>query len=115
MSHAFAMWSFGLWAFIAALDTIYSGIAFGTTAFNSMVQFSILREAQVDLLFLSFTFPTLNTEWLSSVGDLVTWNQGLFAGWANWIRMFGFLPISMGFVGPLVIVLFSAILMRGRA
>lgn len=103
---------FTTWLLVMGLDTAYAGVNMPTTALNAMAQFSIFREAQLDLLFLSFTFPVPNTAWFSALGDLLTWNQGLFEGWANWIRLSGPQALSVAIIATLVIVLFSAILTR---
>lgn len=112
MSVAFMGFSFMIWVLGIGLDSAYSGVVLQSSSFNALVQFSIFREAQVDLLFLSFSFPVPNTAWFAAIGDVVTWNQGMFDGWANWIRVPILLSLSAAFVGPLIVMLFSAILSR---
>lgn len=112
MSLAFMGFSFAIWTVLFALDSIGAQVTGNTDTFNALVQFSIFREAQVDLLFLSFTFPVPNTSWFSAVGDAVTWNQWLFTGWATWVRLIAYLPLTAAFVGPLIVTLFGAILTR---
>lgn len=72
----------------AWFGSIYEGSTFDTTTWETLVQFEIFREQEVDLFVTSFTIPWFNTGWFSAAGDFFTWNSALWNGWAALLRMF---------------------------
>lgn len=111
ISAIFAAACFFVWFSLALVGGIYDLQGVGGP-FNTIVQFQIFREAQVDLLFLSLKFPVPNTEWLKALGNFALLNSSLFEGWANYIRIGLPLALMFGFIFGIIITLFSAILSR---
>lgn len=101
-----------IWAIIGLWGSLYEFSNFDTSSFNVLMQYQILREAQVNLFFFSIKFPIPNTVWFEAIGDLITLNYAMFEGQYNYIRILGLGAFFIGFVGGLTLTLFTAVLGR---
>jgi hypothetical protein len=113
VSSAVIGFSFFVWALLFAIDSVSASIA-DTACFNTLMSMDLIREAQQDLLFLTFTVPVPNGDWFGCAGNALTWNQWLFTGWANWIRFIAFGAVTVAFLGPVALNLFMSVLSKFR-
>ena len=109
MSANFMAFCFFAWLAGAILGGVYDGLGVTDTSFNTIVQFDIFKEFEVDLPILSpIKFPVPNLGWFKAVGGLLIWDSSLWAGWANYIRAVLLLSLAFGFIGSLLMTLFSS-------
>lgn len=99
LTTGFVLFSFTAWVLGALIGGIYdANIAGGTnSALNTVLQFNIVREANVDLFFISFEFPTFNGEWFGAIYTLAVWQSDLWSGDMVWIRWVGLMGLSFTF------------------
>lgn len=109
MGPPFLAFIFFLWVLGAAVGGIYDAQSLATSDINTVAQFQIFREYDVDLPFIeALSFPMPNPEYFAAVGSLLIWNSSLWEGWAIFLRLFFMLALSFAFILPLLMAFFSA-------
>ena len=113
MGPLFLAFTFFSWLIITVLGGIYDAQGTETSVMNQIVTFQIFREQEASLGgLLSFTFPVPNLTWFRAVGQALIWDVSWWAGWAQYIRIPLLLSLTFGFVGSLMLSVFSSRLIR---
>lgn len=96
----------------AIVGGIYESAQVDNSALNTVVNFQVLRETEVSLIFTSFTVPLPNPDFFSSLGSLMAWNSSLWNGWASYLRIGILLSLTVGAMTTIMLAVFGARLGR---
>lgn len=102
---------FGLFLYFAGaiLSAVYMDTTIDNSAANALLNFDILNQVEVDLLFTSFTVPVPNFAFFIGVGQAFTWNSPMWNGWASYVRLLLLLGvITPSVVIPILLQIYSA-------
>ena len=93
---------FGMFLYLAGaiIGAVYEVTAVGTGTANAFINFDVLHQVEVNLLFTTFTVSVPNPLFFKGLGEAFLWNSPLWNGWASYVRLL----LLLGIITPSVLV-----------
>ena len=93
---------FGMFLYLAGaiLSAVYMDVTIENSTANALLNFDILHQVEVNLLFTTFTVSVPNPLFFKGLGEAFLWNSPLWNGWASYVRLL----LLLGIITPSVLV-----------